>query len=578
MLCDGNADCPDGEDEQACEDFQSVGLLRCRGDDICIDPTNICDGIIHCLISGDDEKLCHMLPCPERCICRGTSFKCYDLNETNQLSAIATAVILEQTSFTRKIDFGYFSQLLYLNISNCNFANGVLSKVMFATSVHILTVVIRQSRIKHVQSNSFESMIRLKILNLHNNEIYVIHPFCFLGLQSILNLDLSNFNITITHALAFFGMFNLNNLNLSTNRISTVTASAYYGLTSIQVIDLGYNHILFTEDLKLLSLSSMNDVIIHVYMDSTVLCCSLHKSICCFVGKHKLKPHTCNPLVTFKMCYINILLSLSVIFIDLAIFLFKKSTSKSGSQYTILKQLLMANLLESSYIIIRDAVFLINETENIYLNTIWIESIPCNILNVIFFIGFVVTQLFWFTLVVDQLIAVRSVLKRNIWSSKVIWCITSCWVTTLLMAVLQQILVPNITYACIPILLTHSNPLRLFLTWSLLLTTFSFIAVIPIMYIMIARHVKASNTSVHSKNTLTNQKGIIRNGIVSSAVAICSWFPMFVAVGIYSWLPMFIAVQFSYFQPKNKCVINYIVDAAIHASEYAFMFYFCYKI
>ena len=565
MWCDGNADCPDGEDEQACEDFQCVGLLRCHGDDICVHPTDICDGIVHCLISGDDEKLCHLLLCPDTCICRGTSFKCSDLNNINQLSAIAAAVILEQTSFTRKIDFGYFSQLLFLNITNCNFANGVLRKVMFATSVHILTVVIRQSGIKYVQSNSFERMIRLKVLNLHNNEIHVIHSFCFLGLQSILNLDLSNFNITTIHVLAFFDMFNLNNLDLSTNRISTVTASAYYGLTSIQVIDLRYNHILFTEDFKLLSLSSMNGVTIHIYMDRTVYCCALYKSICCFVGEHKLEPHLCNPLVKFKMCYINILLSLSVIFIDLAIFLFKKSTSKSGSQYTILKQLLMANLLESSYIIIRDAVFLINENENIYLNTIWIESIPCNILNAIFFIGFVVTQLFLFTLVVDQLIAVRNVLKRNIWSGKVIWCIACCWIISLLMAVSQQILVQNFTYTCIPIHLTHSDPLRLILTWSLFLTTFSFIAVIPIIYIMIARHVKASNTSVHSKNTLTNQKGIIRNGVILSTVGICSWFPMF------------IAVQFSYFQTENKCMINYLFDAAIHVSEYAFMFYCCYK-
>ena len=174
MLCDGNADCPDGEHEQACEGFQCVGLLRCRGDDICVHPTDICDGIVHCLISVDDEKLCHMLPCPEVCICRGTSFKCYDLNDINQISDIATAVILTQISFSRKDYFGYFPYLLYLNITNCTFANGVLSKNMFAPSVHMLTVVIKQSRIKYVQNNCFESMILLKVLDLHHNEIYAI--------------------------------------------------------------------------------------------------------------------------------------------------------------------------------------------------------------------------------------------------------------------------------------------------------------------------------------------------------------------------------------------------------------------
>ena len=168
-------------------------------------------------MSGDDEKLCHMLPCPETCICRATSFKCYDFNNINQLPAMATAVILSKTLFIQKIDFGYFSQLLYLNITNCNLANGVLNNGMFATSVHLLTVVIRQSGIQYVQSNSFENMIRLKVLNLQSNKIYVIHSFSFIGLQSIINLDLSNINITTIHALSFIGMFNLNNLNLSTN-------------------------------------------------------------------------------------------------------------------------------------------------------------------------------------------------------------------------------------------------------------------------------------------------------------------------------------------------------------------------
>ena len=565
MLCDGNADCPDEEDEQACEDFQCVGLLRCRGEGICVHPTDICDGIVHCLMSRDDEKLCDMLPCPETCICRATSFKCYDFNNINQISAMATVVILAQTLFNQKIDFGYFLHLLYLNISNCNFANGVLSNGMFATSVHLLTVVIRQSGVQYVQSNSFENMIRLKVLELQSNKIYVIHSFSFIGLQSIINLDLSHFNITTIHALSFIGMFNLNNLNLSTNRISTITASTYYGLTSIQVIDLRYNHILFTEDFKLLSLSSINDVIIHVYMDRTVYCCALYKSILCFVGEHKLEPHLCSPLVKFDMCYINNVFSFSIIFIDLAIFLFNKSTSKAGSHCTILKQLLMANLLQSSYILLRNVIFLFIKNENIYLNTIWLESILCNILNVIFFVGFVVTKLFLFMLVLDQLIAVRYVLKRHIWTGNVIWCISSCWIITLLMAVLQQILVPNLTYTCTSILLTHSDLLRLILTWSVLLTTFSFIAVIPIMYIIIARHVKASNTSVHSKNTLTNQKKIIRNGVILSAVGTCSW------------LPMFVAVQFSYFQSESNGIIKYLVDAAIHVSEFAFMFYYFYK-
>ena len=47
LLCDGSADCPDGEDEQSCDEISCVGLLRCRDDGICVHPVDICDGVIH---------------------------------------------------------------------------------------------------------------------------------------------------------------------------------------------------------------------------------------------------------------------------------------------------------------------------------------------------------------------------------------------------------------------------------------------------------------------------------------------------------------------------------------------------
>ena len=76
MVCDGNLDCPDSDDEMFCADFNCVGLLRYRHDNICVHPTDICDGIIHCPMSLDDEKFCYMATCPEMCICRGSAVKC----------------------------------------------------------------------------------------------------------------------------------------------------------------------------------------------------------------------------------------------------------------------------------------------------------------------------------------------------------------------------------------------------------------------------------------------------------------------------------------------------------------------
>ena len=417
MLCDDNPDCPEGEDEHSCEEFHCAGLLRCRSDDICVHPTDICDGIVHCLISGDDEKLCEMLPCPEKCIYRGTTVKCNDLRNIHELSPMTTAVVISQSSFAHEASFGYFSHLLYLSIINCRLANDAINKAVFAKSAHMLMVIIEYSGIKYIHGNSFESMIKLKVLDVRYNEIREIQSYHFMGLQSMRNLDLSHFKIRRIRALSFFGLTDLKHLNLSANCISTITYSACHGLTSIQDIDLTLNKILFIEDLKLLRMFAMNSVT--MYFDAKIYCCTLHKSIRCFVGNYKIEPQNCDPLVKVEICYIKIGISLSATIFNFAIVLLQKSVNKSSTHYKILKHLLMANLIHSCYLLIRDVVYISIPNENIYFYTTWLESVFCYILNVSFFIGVVIPKLLMFILVLDQLVAVKYVLKKHLWSGKV---------------------------------------------------------------------------------------------------------------------------------------------------------------
>ena len=71
-VCDGVADCVNGEDEKDCENYFCHKMLRCLGTKICIHPVDVCDGIVHCP-DGDDEMLCSIQRCPSDCLCIGLS-------------------------------------------------------------------------------------------------------------------------------------------------------------------------------------------------------------------------------------------------------------------------------------------------------------------------------------------------------------------------------------------------------------------------------------------------------------------------------------------------------------------------
>lgn len=62
MRCDGNHDCPRGEDEINCTNPNTLkcpGNLRCSGTNFCINEEKRCNGFPDCPF-GDDEQLCGM--------------------------------------------------------------------------------------------------------------------------------------------------------------------------------------------------------------------------------------------------------------------------------------------------------------------------------------------------------------------------------------------------------------------------------------------------------------------------------------------------------------------------------------
>ena len=76
LWCDQVEHCPNGEDEVSCIRQNCPGLLRCRHDNVCVHPLNICDGHAQCLLFRDDERFCSIGTCPKMCKCQGSAMIC----------------------------------------------------------------------------------------------------------------------------------------------------------------------------------------------------------------------------------------------------------------------------------------------------------------------------------------------------------------------------------------------------------------------------------------------------------------------------------------------------------------------
>ena len=563
MLCDGNPDCPDSEDENLCADFQCAGLLRCRGDGRCVHPSDICDGVVHCLHSADDEKFCDMLPCPSTCVCRGVAVQCLgQIDDIDRLSVAIGAMILQQVYVTLQTSFRNFRKMVFLKITNSGFDGNTIEPVMFATLSDLLTLIIRNSGIRSIKSESFEGMAKLQMINLHANAIHEVHPYTFTGFLSILHLSLSNLQIKHLHKLSFFGMNNLHHLDLTANQISTIQYSTYYGMQSIQTIDLRSNEIMLIDNTEFFTILPLAGVV--VYLDKMLPCCSLSEMLTCFVGAMEKRTSNCGKLKKVEISYFNITFSLITVIILVVMFICQKSKSRTSSHYTILKQLCVAGVLQSCYQIASNMIFLILGNRYIYLQTKWLDSYACALLNVIFFTGFTKSKVLSFILVLDQLIEVKYVFHKHAWSDYLVRCLLTSWVVVILAAISQQLLTSNVTVSCMPLILADSNIKRLVVTGTVLFVTGCLTAAIPCMYYVIASHVKISNQKVKNKLAAANQKKIIRKGVIVSVVFSSSW------------LPMIILAVSSYTHPVNTHLHGILIDAVIHLSEIVLVFYFSY--
>ena len=139
-VCDVQIDCPYGEDELPCANPACPGALRCRGEIRCVSPQQICDGVVNCIYSFDDEVYCEK--CPVDCTCDGYLLKCTVQNSLENLRNIAKlfskGVVLKGNQEKISLDVLFTLSIVYLDISHCGTMHITYSSILHSGYQHIL--------------------------------------------------------------------------------------------------------------------------------------------------------------------------------------------------------------------------------------------------------------------------------------------------------------------------------------------------------------------------------------------------------------------------------------------------------
>ncbi len=243
-VCNGDSNCPSGEDEVGCANRQCPGLLLCVKDNICVHPNNVMDGEVQCPINMDDEQLHQGSKCPSHCDCKGHSINCATVNMFNLSLPVPNHLVLNlNLSNTRliihNIDFKNYTSLLSLDLSKNKIAE--LLKGIFRPISQLMFLHFDHNLINILPEDSFGGLKQLRLLNILHNPIVSIESDAFSNLKSIEILDLSNIGIYTVMPFSFNGLEKCSVLSLLKNNISVIFSNTFSGMDQLRILDLREN-------------------------------------------------------------------------------------------------------------------------------------------------------------------------------------------------------------------------------------------------------------------------------------------------------------------------------------------------
>ena len=171
---------------------QCSHLFKCTQSQVCLHLGNICDGEGDCP-HGDDEELCLLskVKCPIKCNCLVFAIKCFNLviNEDFFVNELPYYAII----FTScKADFFKTSYHLHTSLLIFSYSNLTKFCKFLSNYLHLLHIDFSFNSISKVQANCFQKSQKAKIIKVNNNYLIRIRKYAFSDLVKLLILNLSH--------------------------------------------------------------------------------------------------------------------------------------------------------------------------------------------------------------------------------------------------------------------------------------------------------------------------------------------------------------------------------------------------
>ena len=507
QLCDDVRDCPDGEDEQSCNKVNCPGLLRCKLDNICIHPLNICDGTIQCLHSGDDEQFCLLNSCPDQCKCQGQLIKC--TSNVPMYFSEATAIkilLLDNVNIEHKL--GIFKFLLHLTITKCKFKFNIIPTHLLNSLTLLRNLILSDCSIVTINTNIFSDLNSLQVINLQGNNIYALSIKLFSISNHLKFCDLSRNTIKTVPSCTFCGLLELQLLNLSGNSINYLKADGLEGLKSLRMLDLRNNPLAEVE------VASMPVHKFTFLVDTDYHCCLVTDlRYCLSSNDFAVTDVTCVHMVTtnnlLSSC-VKIIISFAIIFNILIAIDLTRSDMKS-SQIVLQQHLLLTDTLFLLHLFGVTIVLTLYRYNAVFLNITWPRHTFCKFLGSLPAVAFILAKYELCLISFNQLLATKYSMKFTpLTSCNLIGCLCVGWIFAVTYIVIALREYGHSSVMCYLFVITNEvNALMIFNTIIYSLSTLLTL-LIMFNYVSIVRYAIHTSRQVQSSKSNARIDFLIR--------------------------------------------------------------------